>query len=62
MLGLPQTAPSPDRAILGAALLALDPKKSLGQETVGVLERISGFSVPRLADYDALEKLLPEKP
>ncbi len=53
------TAPSGDRAILGAALLALDPKKSLGQETVGVLERISGFSVPRLADYDALEKLLP---
>lgn len=56
------TAPSADRAALGAALLALDPKKSLGQETVGVLERISGFTVPRLADYDALEKLLPGKP
>jgi serine/threonine-protein kinase len=56
------TAASTDRAILGAALLALDPKTSLGQETVGVLERISGFTVPRLADYDALEKLLPATP
>jgi hypothetical protein len=46
----------------GDTLLALDPKTSLGQETVGVLERISGFTVPRLADYDALEKLLPATP
>jgi phosphonate transport system substrate-binding protein len=56
------TASSVDRTILATALLALDPKKSLGQETVGVLERISGFTVPRLADYDALEKLLPATP
>jgi phosphate/phosphite/phosphonate ABC transporter binding protein len=53
------TTSSADRAILGNALLALDPKKSLGQETIGNLERVSGFTVPRLADYEALEKLLP---
>jgi phosphonate transport system substrate-binding protein len=53
------TAPSADRALFGAALLTLDPRTSLGHDTVGVLERISGFTVPRLADYDALEKLVP---
>jgi serine/threonine-protein kinase len=52
------TTPAEDRATLGAALLALNPKVSLGTDTVGTLERISGFSVPRLADYDALEKLV----
>ncbi len=50
--------PAADRATLGGALLALNPKASLGTDTVGTLERISGFSVPRLADYDALEKLV----
>ena len=53
------TTPAEDRATLGAALLALNPKASLGTDTVGTLERISGFSVPRLADYDALEAILP---
>jgi phosphate/phosphite/phosphonate ABC transporter binding protein len=53
------TAPSADRAVFGAALLSLDPKRSLGQDAIGTLERISGFTVPRLADYDALEKLVP---
>ena len=53
------TTSAVDRAALGNALLALDPKKSLGQDTIGTLERVSGFSVPRLSDYDALVKLLP---
>lgn len=56
------STPSADRTLLGSALLGLDPKKSLGQETVGKLERISGFTVPRLTDYDALERLLPKTP
>jgi len=45
-----------DRDLLQRALLSVDPKKDVGEETIGRLERISGFVSPRLADYDAIEK------
>lgn len=48
-----------DRALMTEALLALNPRKSLGQDTVGTLERISGFAVPRLAEYEELARLEP---
>ncbi len=51
------TTSSADQALMAHALMAIDPKKSLGQDTIGVLERISGFSAPRLVDYEALAKL-----
>ncbi len=53
------TTSAADRALMTSALLALDPRKSLGQDTVGTLERISGFAVPRLAEYEELALLEP---
>ena len=49
-----------DRTLMTEALLALSPRKSLGQDTVGTLERISGFAVPRLAEYEQLARLEPD--
>ncbi|HEY1098295.1 MAG TPA: PhnD/SsuA/transferrin family substrate-binding protein [Myxococcota bacterium] len=46
-----------DQDLMLKALLAIDPRRSLGQDTVGTLERISGFTVPRLSEYDELAKL-----
>ena len=48
-----------DREVLQRALLSLDPMKELGTETIGKLERISGFSPPRLGDFEALERAIP---
>ncbi len=48
-----------DRELLQKALLGLNPMKELGTETIGKLERISGFCPPRLTDLEALEKALP---
>jgi serine/threonine-protein kinase len=48
-----------DRAVLQKALLALNPKKQLGTDAVGKLEKITGFAPPRLADFEALEKAIP---
>ena len=50
---------SADQELMLKALLAIDPMRSLGQDTVGTLERISGFAVPRLAEYEALALLEP---
>jgi phosphate/phosphite/phosphonate ABC transporter binding protein len=53
------STPAADREALQKALLALDPKKELGQDTVGKIERVSGFVAPRLQDFEALEKAIP---
>jgi ABC-type phosphate/phosphonate transport system substrate-binding protein len=53
----PRTSPA-DRDLLQRALLSLDPKKDIGEDTLGRLERISGFVAPRLEDYDAIGKAL----
>jgi eukaryotic-like serine/threonine-protein kinase len=53
VVSAPQTS-SADAELLRAALLAINPIKDVGSETIGTLERISGFVAPRLADYEAL--------
>ncbi len=53
------TASPADRDLLQRALLSVVPKVDLGEDTIGRLERISGFVAPRLADYDAIEKAIP---
>ena len=53
----PTTSPA-DAALLKAALLRLDPMRDVGTETVGVLERISGFVEPKMSDYDAIERAI----
>jgi serine/threonine-protein kinase len=52
------TTSSADQTLMAQALLAIDPRKSLGKDTIGVLERISGFAAPKLVDYEALAKLV----
>ncbi len=56
MVASPTTS-SADQALMAQALLAIDPKTSLGQDTIGMLERISGFTAPKLVDYEALARL-----
>ncbi len=53
------TTSAEDREVLQQALLRLDPMKEIGETTIGKLERISGFSPPRLADFEVLEKAIP---
>jgi ABC-type phosphate/phosphonate transport system substrate-binding protein len=43
-----------DRTLMQQALLSIDPKHDVGSEALGSLERISGFTLPRIAEYDAL--------
>ncbi|MEW5852558.1 MAG: serine/threonine-protein kinase [Myxococcota bacterium] len=53
-------AATPDeRALVGAALLKFDPKKETGVETLGAVQRISGFAPGRDSDYEALRRALP---
>jgi serine/threonine-protein kinase len=54
-----RTASADDRTLLQRALLDVRPRADVGAETVGTLERISGFIAPRLADYDAIERAIP---
>ena len=51
------TSPA-DRDLLQRALLSLNPTADVGEANLGKLERISGFVLPRLDDYDAIEKAL----
>jgi phosphonate transport system substrate-binding protein len=51
-----------DRELLQRALLAVQPKQDIGEDTIGTLERISGFVAPRLADYAAIERAIPDAP
>ena len=48
-----------DRALLQQALFDLNPKEQIHEDTIGKLERISGFCPPRLGDFEALEKAIP---
>ena len=54
-------APDADKRLLTEALLAFDPRKELGTDHVGALERVSGFAKATDEDYRSLRHALEQE-
>ena len=55
------TTSEADRALFKKALLAVDPERFFARDVLGATERVSGFSEPRLEEFEAVRAAAKEE-